>query len=277
MLTLLPAPFSCLYGPVPCPVGDHLHTTGEETTIYEALPCAQCRVLNDTAAATVRRHPQLGHYERILLTGLVTHSAARPLPAVSLTDVLTPDPRPAQAVLTQSARFLVARALAVVTHLPCLVVQRTGLSALRDTAWIEVTTVGAVLITLPLERRSAAHRNARETVITEVLAQTSDRQAALFQAYTDRLQRLLIFLILTLQGLHPRTQRRPHGQGRLRQCTIAIQHLRRIDAHRYAAVMEACDAPLADSPRTAQCRPTTGDDHPDRDEYCRGGSRDREN
>lgn len=277
MVTLLPAPFSCLYRPVPCPVGDQLHTTGEETTIYEALPCAQCRVLNDTAAATVRRRPQLGHYERVLLAALVTHSASRPLPAVSLTDVITPDPRPAQAVLTQSARLLAARALAMVIHLPCLVVPRTGLPALRDTAWIEATTLGVALVTVPLDQWSAAHRTARETVITQALAQTSDHQATLFQAYVERLHRLLTFLIPTLQGLHPRTQQRPHGQRRLRQCTIAVQHLRRIDAHRYAAVMEACDAPLANGPLSAQCRPATRDDHPDGDEYCRGRSRDREN
>ncbi len=277
MVSLLPAPFSCLYGPLPCPVGAHLHTAGEETTIYEALPCVQCRVLNETAAATFRRRPRLGQQERVVLTALAPPIAHRQLSAVPVSRLEIPAPRPAQAILTQSARLLARRALAVVTHVPRIVARRTGTPTLKDTVWIEATTLGAALITLPPGRQSAARSTIVGRVIADALAGTLTTPETLVHAYVDRLHRLLMYLVPTLQGLHPETQHRPRGQQRVQQCAIALQHLRRLAPPQYAAVMEQRDAALAHTPLSVEYRSTTGDDDPDRDEHRGRGSGDREN
>lgn len=277
MATLLPTPFACLYRPIPCPLGDHLHAVGELDTVYEALPCAQCRHLNITAAAAFRLRPRLGQHERVVLTALATPPAPRLLPAVPVSHLVMPEPRPAQSALTQSVHLLATRALAVVRRLPMTVSRRTGTLAVKDTVWVEATAFGGLIAALPPGRHLAARSVALETRGTEGMTQTLTTSETVVHDYLERLQRLLTFLIPTLQGLHPRIQHRPRGQSRLQQCALAFEHLHRVAPQRAAAVLEQCDAPLANGPLTAQCRPTTGDEYPDGDEYCGRGSRDREN
>ena len=277
MVTLLPAPFSCLYGSASCPVGDQLHTTGENDTIVEALPCAQCRVLNETAATAFRFRPRLGQQERIVLSALAASTTPRLLPAVPVSHLVIPEPRPSQRALTQSVPLLAARALAVLHRLPMIINRRPETLAVKDTVWVEATAFGTALAALPLGRQRAARQAAVATILPGMMTHVLSLPETLVHHYLERLQRLLAHLIPTLQGLHPRTQHRPRGQSRLQQCAFAVEQLRRLAPDRYAAVMEACDAPLANGPLSAQCRPTTGDDDLDRNEYCRGGSRDREN